>query len=197
MITPNNREYRNFAFERAEGEEMKISGIPAVLDTETVIYEFDGIEYKEVISSSAFEGADMSDVVLNIDHEGKPAAKTKNGTLKLEVRDKELYMESDLSKNATGRELYEDIKNGFYDKMSFAFSVEADEYNRETRTRTITKIKKLYDVSVVTFPAYQQTSVSARGYFEAEAAKELKARELADLRKRKLKLLTEIIGGTQ
>lgn len=195
MITPNSREYRNFTFERAEGEEMRITGVPAVLDTETIMYEFDGIEYKEVISSSAFDGADMSDVVLNVDHMGKPAAKTKNGTLKLEVRDKKLLMDSDLSKNATGRELYEDIQNGFYDKMSFAFSVEADEYNRETRTRTITKIKKLYDVSAVTFPAYQQTSISARSYFEAEAAKEIKARELADLRKRKLRLLTEIIGG--
>ena len=95
-------------------------------------------------------------------------------------------MEADLSKNATGRELNEDIENGFYDKMSFAFTVEKDSYDTKTHTRTIEKIGKLFDVSCVTFPAYQQTTVSARSFFEAEAEKE--ARELVE-RERKQKLI--------
>jgi phage head maturation protease len=86
-------------------------------------------------------------------------------------------MEADLSKNTTGRELYEDIKNGFYDKMSFAFKVREDSYDRETRTRTILKIERIFDVSAVTFPAYEQTSISARSW--AEAQHEIEAAEAA------------------
>jgi HK97 family phage prohead protease len=186
MIT-KDREYRNFTFET--NEEMKLRGIPIVFEQETVLYVIDGIEYKEIIDRNALKGARIDDVVLNVDHQGKPAAKTKNGTLILDVRNNEVYMEADLTKNATGRELHEDVKNGFYDKMSFAFSVEADEYNRETHTRRITKIKRLYDVSCVTEPAYSQTSVSARSYFDAEAEKERKALENAELHERRRKRL--------
>ena len=192
MIT-KDREYRNFTFET--DEEMRLTGLPVVFEQETVLYEIDGVEYKEIIDRNAFSGAKMDDVVLNIDHDGKPAAKTKNDTLKLDIRADGLYVEADLSKNATGRELYEDVKNGFYDKMSFAFSVEADEYNRETHTRRITRIKKLFDVSCVTNPAYSQTSVSARSYFEVEAEKERKALEDAELyeqKRKRLLLLTKI-----
>lgn len=187
MIT-KDREYRSFTFE-AEEEDKKIVGMPVIFNTPTVLYEIDGIEYKEIIDSRAFDGVDLSDVILNIDHEGKPAAKTKNGTLKLEVRDNGLYMEADLSKNQTGRELYEDVQNGFFDKMSFAFTAEAEEYNRETRTRTITKVKRLFDVSCVSFPAYEATSVMARGFFKAEAERELReaeANRLLELEKAKV-----------
>jgi HK97 family phage prohead protease len=192
MIT-KDREYRNFTFET--DEEMRLVGVPVVFEQETVLYEIDGVQYKEIIDRNAFSNAKIDDTVLNIDHEGKPAAKTKNGTLKLDLRSDGLHIEADLSKNATGRELYEDVKNGFYDKMSFAFSVEADEYNRETHTRRITKIKRLYDVSCVTEPAYSQTSVSARSFFDAEVEKERKALEDAELyeqRRKRLILMARI-----
>lgn len=184
MAITRDRHYRAFNFEADGAGDMVVKGLPVVFNSETVIYEYDGIEYKEKIDARAFDGADISDVVLNIDHEGKPAAKTRNGTLKLDVRGDGLYMEADLSKNETGRELYEDISNGFYDRMSFAFLVEEDAYNKDTRTRTITKIKKVYDVSAVTFPAYNATSISARSWAEAEAEAERKVAEAAELRKR-------------
>ncbi|NLD47496.1 MAG: HK97 family phage prohead protease [Clostridiaceae bacterium] len=187
----NDREYRSFDFEQSDDEKMIITGKAVVFNTPTVLYEIDGIQYKEVIAPGALDGVDLSDVVLVIDHEGKPAARTKNSTLKLEVRNDGLYIEADLSKNATGRELHEDIKNGFYQSMSFAFTVETDEYNRDTRTRTIKKVKRLYDVSAVSFPAYKNTSISARSFFEAEAEKEQKAKELAELRQ-KLILLCDL-----
>ena len=184
MIT-KDRNYRSFSFETVEGD-MIVRGMPVVLESPTVMFVEDGIEYKELIAKDALNDTDIEDVVFNIDHIGKPAAKTKNGTLALESRDDGLYMQADLSKNETGRELYEDIKNGFYDKMSFAFSIEDEEYDKETHTRYIKKIKKIYDVSAVTFPAYSNTTISARSFFEAEAAKELKAKELAELRKKLL-----------
>jgi uncharacterized protein len=178
MIT-KDREYRAFDFETKE-DEQRIEGVPAVTGQDTLMYEIDGIEFYERIEPGAFDGADMSDVVLNVDHGGKPAAKTKNGTLSLEVRDDGLYMGADLSRNATGRELYEDIKAGFFDKMSFAFTIADESYDKESRTRIIRKIKRLFDVSAVTHPAYSQTSLIARSWAEAEAEAEHKARELAE-----------------
>ncbi len=179
MIT-KDRTYRHFGFElreQAEGGDMIVVGQPVIFGVETVLWEYDGIQYKEVIDSRALDEAKMDDVVLNIDHEGKPAAKTKNGTLKLFLRHDGLYMEADLSKNTTGRELYEDIRNGFYDKMSFAFKVREDSYDRETHTRTILKIERIYDVSAVTWAAYEQTSLSARNW--AKAQYEIEAAEAA------------------
>lgn len=170
-IITKDRNYRSFDFElreKTEDGKMIVIGKPVVFNSEVVIWEYDGVQYKEIIDSRAFDNAKMDDVVLNIDHSGKPAAKTKNGTLKLFLKTDGLYMEADLSRNATGRELYEDIKNNFYDKMSFAFDVEEDSYNRDTHTRTILKIKRLYDVSAVTFPAYEETSISSRSWAEAQ-----------------------------
>ncbi len=172
MIT-KDRQYRNFEFET---KEMRIEGVPIVFEQPTKMFEYDGMEFYEVISRNALEGADMNDVVLNIDHKGKPAAKTKNGTLELRANESGLFISADLSKNATGRELHEDIENGFYDKMSFAFTIRELSYDKKTRTRRIEKIDRLFDVSAVTFPAYNQTSISARSFFEAEAEKEKQLR---------------------
>lgn len=194
MIT-KDREYRAFVFE--PGADMTISGRAVVFNSPTVLYEVNGKEYRETVAPSAFDGVDLSDVVLNIDHEGKPAAKTRNGTLKLEVRSDGLYIEADLSKNQTGRELYEDIRAGFYDSMSYAYTVEADEYDKETRTRTLTKVKRLYDVSAVTFPAYSQTSLQARSFFEAEAERERVALENAEKRRRLSDEIGRILEGNK
>lgn len=179
-----DREYRSFDYETRE-EGMIITGVPLLFEVPTVMYEIDGIKYYEVIKRGALDETDISDVVLNIDHVGKPAAKTRNKTLELNITDEGLYIVADLSKNVTGRELFEDIENGFYDKMSFAFTVTEQTYDAETRTREIRKIKSLYDVSAVTKPAYNETSISVRSYFEAEAEKErteVRKREVLKMR---------------
>lgn len=191
MIT-KDRLYRAFDFEAREKTDdgkMIVTGKPVVFNRETVIWEYDGVKYKEIIDARAFDEAKMDDVVLNIDHTGKPAAKTKNNTLTLDLQQDGLYMEADLSQNATGRELYEDIQKRFYDKMSFAFTMSESSYNRDTHTRTILKIKRLYDVSAVTFPAYEQTAISARSWAEAqreidvaEATRDAEATQIETLR---------------
>jgi uncharacterized protein len=188
MIT-NDRQYRAFEFET---NEMTIEGKAVAFDSPTLMAEIDGVQFYEVIDRNAFANTKMDDVVLVIDHKGKPAAKTRNGTLELNKTDSGLFIRADLSKNATGRELHEDIKNGFYDKMSFAFTVRKDAYEKETRTRRILEIDRLYDVSAVTFPAYEQTSINARSFYEAEA--EVERRELAEREKKmkRLKLLLDI-----
>lgn len=194
MITIKDRQYRSFDFD--SDDSMRIEGIPIVFDQPTVLYEIDGIKFYEQICRGALDGAKIDDVVLNIDHEGKPAAKTKNKTLNIEVRDRDVFISADLSKNATGRELHEDIKNGFYDKMSFAFTVAESSYDKDTRTRKIIKIGRLYDVSAVTVPAYDQTSISARSFFEAEAEKERMEVRMNEEKRKKLALQLKL-GGSQ
>lgn len=188
MIT-KDRQYRAFEF---TSNEMMVEGKAVAFDSPTLIAEIDGVKFYEVIDRNAFNETDMRDVVLVIDHDGKPAAKTKNNTLELIKADDGLYIRADLSKNATGRELHEDITNGFYDKMSFAFTVLEDVYDKTSRTRKILKIDRLYDVSAVTFPAYEATSISARSFYEAEAEMERKELRDKELKLKKLKLSLEL-----
>ena len=184
MIT-KDRYYRPFEV-RLSDEEMRVEGYAAIFDAETVMYEYDGIQYKEVIDRNAFNGTQMQDVVMNYNHSGKPVARTKNGTLQLIIDDIGLRVLADLGGTQEARNLYEEIKAGYIDKMSFAFTVNADEYNRDTHTRRITDIKRLYDVAAVDIPAYDQTSIQARSFFEVEAEKErAEARAALELAKAK------------
>lgn len=190
MIT-NDREYRHFAVElRASAEnEMIVEGYAARFNESTVLYSFDGVDYSEVIERSAFDTCNMNDVVMNYNHSGKPVARTKNNTLQLNVDDIGLKIKADLSGTEEGRRLYEEIKGGYIDKMSFAFKIDngGDSYDRDTHTRHINTVQRLFDVAAVDMPAYDTTSIYARSYFSAEAEKE-KA-EALELRKRQLDLI--------
>ena len=161
---------------------MIVEGMAVAFNSPTVIAEFDGIKYYEVVDRRAFDNAKMDDVVLVINHTGSPAARTKNKSLELTKTDSGLFIRADLSRSSIGPNLYKDIKEGVFDKMSFAFTVRKDEYDKETRTRKILEIERLWDTSIVNFPAYEQTSVSARSFFEAEA--ELERQQRAEARER-------------
>lgn len=188
MIT-KDRNYRNFEV-RASEETNIVEGYACVFDAVETMYEYDGIEYKEEIRNGAFDNADMKDVVLNFNHGGKPVARTKNGTLQLNTDTRGLFVKADLSGTEEGRKLYEEVKGGYLDKMSFAFTINSEEYNRDTRTRSITEVKRLYDVAIVDIPAYESTSVMARNFFQAEAERELtEVRKALELAKAKVLLL--------
>ncbi len=183
-----NREYRNTAdiLLPPEGEsdsEFLVQGRAAVFDTPTCLYEYDGVKYYEVIARGAFDDCDMSDVIFNYNHVGKVVARLRNKTLKLKISDEGLDIEANLKGTVEGRNLYEEIKGGYIDKMSFSFTIAESSYNVDTHTRTITKIKKLYDVSAVDIPAYNETSISARSFFEEEHSKEFEALEKERRRK--------------
>ena len=166
-----DRQYRAFEV-RAELDGMAVEGYAAVFERPEVMYEIDGIAYSEVIDRAAFSGAQMADVVMNYNHGGKPVARTKNGTLQLMLDDNGLKVRADLSSSVESRNLYEEIKAGLIDKMSFAFTVKDEQYDKSTRTRRITGIKRLYDVAAVDLPAYDSTTLVARSFFEAEAERE-------------------------
>ena len=189
-MVSNDREYRAFEMRAADGE-MTVEGYAAVFDSPTVLYSADGVEYKEEIARTAFDGAKMADVVMNYNHKGKPVARTKNGTLSLTVDDRGLRVKANLSGTEEGRRLYEEIKGGYIDKMSFAFAVSEDSYDRDTHTRRVLSLKRLFDVAAVDVPAYDATEISARSYFSAEAEKQKMVETRAEKIK-KLNLLLEV-----
>lgn len=191
MPVKKGREYRalqDFSLVPREGEAdaYEVRGTAIVFDTPTCLFEVDGVKYYEVIDRHALDGCDLSDVIMNYNHGGKVVARLRNKTLVLTITDRGLDLEADLSGTAAGRDLYEEIDGGYIDKMSFSFVVRAAEYDAATHTRRITKIRKLYDVSAVDIPAYEETSLSARSFFEVEHSKEVKALEQAARRRRLL-----------
>lgn len=193
MTLKDGREYRSLQdfslVPREEGsEEYRVKGTAVVFDTPTVLYECDGVKYCEIIDRHAFDGCDLSDVIFNYNHGGKVVARLRNKTLALTITERGVDMEADLSGTQAGRELYEEIDGGYIDKMSFSFSVREAKYDTLTHTRTITKVKKLYDVSAVDIPAYNETSISSRSFFEEEHSRELAALEQARRRKKLIAL---------
>lgn len=195
---PKEREYRAFANVAALPNDdtapaYQVKGRAVVFDTPTVLFEYEGVKYSEIIDRNAFIGCDMSDVIMNYNHSGKVVARLKNNTLKINFSNEGLDIVADLSGTEEGRKLYEEIRGGYIDKMSFAFTVEegGEEYDPETHTRKVTRIKKLYDVSAVDIPAYEETTLTARKSFEAEHTKEIERLEYE--RRRKLLIAKTII----
>lgn len=146
-----------FRAEPNEDGKMEIKGYAAVFNSPETY------DYTEVIDSKAFDETDMSDVVLRYNHNDSfmVLARTRNKSLTLDVDDKGLMIDATLQDDITDhKNIYNAIKSGLIDKQSFAFTVEEDNYDYDTDTRTILKIGKLFDVSVVDQPFYNATDVS-------------------------------------
>lgn len=203
------RQYRNIkeirVAETVEGEEKsyKVRGYATTYNEPYTLYADEDIEIREQVAPSAFDNADMSDVIMQYNHEGRVFARTRNKTLSWESDKHGLLIDADLGGTEIGRQLYEEIQGGYTDRMSFGFTVDEDEVN-ETREkgkrtiylRTITKIGKLYDVSAVSIPANDGTEISARsfvdGLIEKEKAERLIEQEAEKRSKAKAKLELEL-----
>ena len=192
-----NREYRNMELRvrpREEGtdESYEVEGYASTFDR-YLLLTIDGTDFYERIEPDAFNGADMTDVVFRVDHEGPVYARTSAGTVRLWTDEHGLAQRTNLGKTQKARELFADIEAGNYPQMSFAFTVSEEGYDSETHTRVIKRIGKVFDVSAVSFPAnpYTELSVATRDYFngviEAEKAERLE-REALELRRRKMLL---------
>lgn len=196
-----NREYRSMELRiirPEEGEEPSffVEGYASTFSP-YVLMTVDGVDYSERIEPTAFEGADMTDVVFRVDHEGPVYARTSAGTLNVWTDEHGLAQRTDLGKTQRGRDLFADIEAGNYPQMSFAFTVAEDHYDKATHTRIIDRIAKVFDVSPVVFPANPTTelSVSTRDYFdgviEMEKAERLE-RERRERQKQRIRILTEV-----
>ena len=192
MPIKNDREYRNLnSFET--GENFIVEGYASTFDKYKMM-TIDGVDYYEQIDRHAFDEADMSDVVFLRDHEGRVLARTKNGAIQIEIDDHGLHQKTDLGLTGASREMYEDIATGNYQQMSFSFVVAEDRYDKETHTRLIEKVSKVFDISAVSFPAnpFTEIGVSARDYFNGVIEME-KAERLENEQKReRLRLKTKI-----
>lgn len=204
----NEREYRQINVTgletRADDDNsMIVEGYATTFDQEYTLWDDGRYSVREKISRNAFDETDMADVIMQYDHEGRVFARIKNGTLKLTVDDHGLKIRADLGGTELGRQLYEEIKGGYTDKMSFGFTVSKDERTEENDAannktiirRTITGIKKLYDVSAVSIPANPNTDIiSARSIGEgliAEAEEERLAYEERQMKIKRIKIMME------
>lgn len=160
LMIPNQEEEKRFETDQY------VEGMATTFDDPYLLWENDGIKYYEVIDRNALEGADVSDVIMQYNHQGKVLARQSNNTLGIEPTEKGLFIFADLSKSRAAKDLYEEITNGLITKMSWAFTVGEDSYDKETRTRTITRIKKVYDISAVSYPANSGTEISARSFVD-------------------------------
>jgi HK97 family phage prohead protease len=159
-----------------------LQGRPIIYDTPTLINDIGG-GYTEVIARGALDKADLSDVRLLYNHDANkvPLARTPK-TMSLEVDPAGLTFSAELPNTESAKEVYEAVRRGDLSGMSFAFTVPegGDEYDAATNTRTIRRIAKVYECSVVPFPAYPTTSVEARSARES-GLKRLKLRQQAKI----------------
>lgn len=211
---PGTRQYRDFSVSNFQAREDNdenntyfVHCYFCTFDEEYPLFE----DYYESIDPHAFDECDISDVIMQVNHEGHVYARTRNGSLTLGFDNHGGIGDADIGGSKLGREcLYESVKNGLVDRMSFGFTIADDgfEYTVDSdgvyHTR-ITKISKLYDISAIEgFPANEGTLISARsmhdGILEAETKKreveeakakqeQARAAEQLSLRRRKAKLL--------
>lgn len=211
MPVKNDREYRNFEMlkrSQEEGEEnYLVEGYASTFD-EYTLYDWGDEKWVEQIDPRAFDEADLEDVVFLLDHTGRVYARTKNGTVDLSTDENGFFTKTDLSKTASARGVYEDIKAGNYTQMSFAFTVakqhfdeffedRGDGKNIRIVKRVIDQIKKVYDISAVGFPANPNTDIGvatraafdgAIEGFEAERLSEKRAKQERAKKEAELKL---------
>ena len=205
----DQREYRNInaaLMETRSGEtgEMIVEGYATTFNQPYRLYGDDKMTVNEQVDRNAFAETDMSDVIMQYDHAGRVFARIANGTLALEQDEHGLKIRADLGGTEIGRQLFEEIRGGYTNKMSFGFTVTGEEKRtgkdaegRMTILRTITKIGKLYDVSAVSLPANDATEISSRTISDgliAEAQEEIRAEEE---RQRRIGEIRKLLRGEQ
>ena len=198
MAIKTEREYRmiqlpEMQFRAVEEDEQSyiVEGYATTFNDPYVMYEWEGVKYKEEIDRDALLDADMSDVIFLYNHEGMVYARQANGTLQLSQNDKGLYIRADLSSTEASRQMFESIKAGLVTQMSWAFTIAEEEYDEKKHLRSIRKVNKVYDVSAVSIPANPNTDISARSYWdgviEEERRSERERAEKVERIKNKLK----------
>lgn len=198
-------QYRNLVLEirDAEAGEMVVEGYATTFNQPYRLYADDNMVINEQVDSRAFDEAQLGDVIMQYNHEGRVFARTRNNTLEITPDEKGLFIRADLSGTEEGRKLYEEIKGGYTDRMSFGFTVAEDNTVKtadEPRTylRTITKIGRLFDVSAVSIPANDFTEISARSFVDGILDKERADALIAEQRERqkqKIRILMEVHNG--
>lgn len=213
MPMKNDREYRAMTMRAAEdiGEEearMVVEGYASTFDDPYLLWSDDEVEVWEQVDKRAFDETDMSDVIMQYDHEGRVFARIRNNTLTVTPDERGLFVRADLGGTDIGRGLYQEIAGGYTDRMSFGFIVGSDkrevvesEGDKTKMMRTILSVSKLFDVSAVSLPANPDTSINAsvrgfEGVIEEARAERLKMQE-TELMRQRLSVKAKALGGNE
>ena len=186
------REYR--AMPLMNGTEYRAEGYATTFNDPYVLFRDEDVTYYESVDPNAIdEKTDMSDVIMQFDHEGMVFARMSNDTLQISSDEHGLKVVADLSKTADARNMFENIQSGMVKDMSWAFTVDVQRYDKETHTRVITHVRKIFDVSAVSLPANPSTEImAARSFIDGEIEKEIKEFEKRESKKAKLRLMLEL-----
>ena len=203
----NEREYRDFILAvvptENEAEESKVvRGYASTFNQPYTLMQNDDIVIQEQVDSRAFDDADLSDVIMQYDHEGRVFARISNGTLSVFPDEAGLAIEANLGGTDIGNQLFQEIKGGYTTKMSYGYTVNGARWEerkledgRILRLRTVTSVGKVYDVSAVSLPANNATSISVRNLSDGVIA-EIEAERLKALELERKKLTTKLrLGG--
>lgn len=210
MPRKTEREYRDINLSTIETREAEdgalyVEGYATTFNTFYVLYDDGEYRIEEQVDAAAFEGADMRDVIMQYNHEGRVFARIKNQTLEVAPDAHGLHIRARLDGTDIGRQLYQEIRGGYTDKMSFGFTVAQEkrerirdnDHNKTVIKRTILKFRKIYDVSAVSIPANDTTEISARDLREGavrEIMEECQAEEARVLEIEKAKTMI-MMGG--
>lgn len=200
MPFKSDREYRDFRVEAiaAEGEDRKIvRGYASTFENAYTLYDDGEYVIREIMDSHAFDDTDMSDTIMQYNHEGRVFARVSNGTLRVAPDEQGLAIEGDLGGTSLGAQIYEEVAGGYTDKMSVGMKVDkqrdvwtTEELNGKTiETRRIMRVARLYDVSAVSIPANDATSISVRALVDGEIEKLRSERAEAEKRQKAIEAL--------
>jgi len=200
MPFKSDREYRDFRVEAiaAEGEDRKIvRGYASTFENAYTLYDDGEYIIREIMDSHAFDDTDMSDTIMQYNHEGRVFARVSNGTLRVAPDEQGLAIEGDLGGTSLGAQIYEEVAGGYTDKMSVGMKVDkqrdvwtTEELNGKTiETRRIMRVARLYDVSAVSIPANDATSISVRTLVDGEIERLKSERAEAEKRQKAVEAL--------
>lgn len=186
----NDREIRTSLIELNLSDDLLVSGKAVCFSETAPLIKINGEQYFEMIMPTVFNGVDFSEVCLYYNHNDYVYATTKNKSLEIDVRQDGLYFRAHLPDTSNSRDLYTLIDKKFIDKCSFGFAIAKDgeDFDEKTKTFIVRKIDRLFELSVVDFPAYSNTSVSARSEIET-----LEANRQVILKQQKQKIILKTL----
>lgn len=139
-----------------------VEGYATTFEPYVLYRDYEGNDVYELIERSSLDNADMSDIIFQFDHGGMVYARTSNGSLIVEVDEHGLFVAADLGRTEDAKRLYDSIQAGMVTQMSWRYMVDEESYDRSKKMWTTRKVSKIYDVSAVSIPANDQTSIEAR-----------------------------------
>lgn len=202
-----DREYREFDARQLELRKLEdgqdvVEGYATTFGEPYLLWDDGDYRMFESVDAHAYDDCDMSDVIMQYNHEGRVFARGGNKTLEVKPDSHGLHIRGYLGGTEIGRQLLEEIRGGYTTKMSQGFRVAKDERkviedrenNRVDIYRTILKVQKLYDVSAVSLPANDATEINARSFCEGVIA-EVRGEIAAEQAKARIKEQIKIIAG--